>query len=966
MDRPSRGWRTIRCKGVIRVSLLGRVWTALVVVIAIVLVVLSALAVLQHDAVLSQLIRQRLAVTAEETARPFRSVVELGLPIAMVRNKQDLLELARETDPAIENMVLFNPSGVVLEATEPSYPDRVPGKIVQAQSGGTDERWSLETETELISGASIVDEGGNIVGGIYAVYPARELDERGDAVAKQIAVAAVGLLVLFSTVAYLIVRSRLRPVVRFLRGLEGALAALGQDGSAVQRQAERSPGDRTKLGPLGTILGKFEDDLDAASRTFGTAEAKLKALCPEGLEPSSLDGPREIVPIGMPEMALTRRFAHRLMPIVAGLTLGSALALGFVAYHSIGASFDPEIAKRTRLIGADASATIRRSVEAGVPIESLVGGSEYFNHLLADFPEISYFAIVTDKPLLEVGSQSAGTRGSHVSFPIVIDGERIGEILTETNPDYIARQFREVILDLGVVVLVITLFAFELIVVMMTLSVAGPMDRLQFLVNLQSAGDFSKRLMATGRNVIERLGMALSERAERINALFAAFVRAAAETQSSGRAITSAEALGPDYRIFGQPPAILRFCSLSDVRLPLFLFAIADELPLSFFSLYARSAENPLTWLSEGFVIGLPLAAYLATALLCAPLARPASMRIGYRNVFVAAAVVTVLAKFGLFFAHSIIEIILFHGVNGAAFAFASLACQDYVLDMLPKTARSRSMGLFRATLFSGVFAGTALGGVLADRLGQRPVFLVCAMLAMVAAVLIWRLLPVARQVAGRPGEDSASEKLSFNVAAPLSNARFAAIALGIVIPQAIIDHVFVSYLLPLQMDGLGASVSDIARVMMCFFLMLILAGTVQGKLPHRFQRPTSTLVASLVLAGALLLATAVAPAAWVVLIAASGAGLALGMSGGPQMVLIMESLEGPLAHLGSSAVLGAVRVLERGGAIAGLLFISAIADGVGYSGAAGVIGLIALTGAVVFVILRAASGRATTSGRTV
>jgi hypothetical protein len=36
---------------------------------------------------------------------------------------------------------------------------------------------------------------------------------------------------------------------------------------------------------------------------------------------------------------------------------------------------------------------------------------------------------------------------------------------------------------------------------------------------------------------------------------------------------------------------------------------MADELPLSFFSLYARDADNPITWISPGIVIGLPLAA---------------------------------------------------------------------------------------------------------------------------------------------------------------------------------------------------------------------------------------------------------------------------------------------------------------------------------------------------------------------
>lgn len=936
-------------------SLLGRLWVSTIAVIAIVLAVLSLFSVLQHDVIFSQLIRQRLAVTVEGTARPFRSVVEMGLPVSMMRNKRDLLERARGTDPAIKEVVLFNPSGIVVESTPARPPGRIPREVLQVQLQSIDSRWSLETDTELISGASIRNEAGTVVGGILAVYPGTELKARSAAVARQIGLASAGLFVLFSAIAYLILRARLKAVVKGLGRLEHALASLGHEG----RRAAQSDVSSVKLGLLGNALDKLEEGLDDASRKYKLAKARLEALLPEDAAALALDGARELVLVGVPETALTRSFARRLTPVIAALALGSALALGYVAYLSINESFRPEIVKRTLLIGTDAAANIQRTIEAGVPIDKLVGGLQYFDHILADFPEISYFSVVTDEPVLEVGKHSARARSTRSSFPITIGGEKVGEIVTETNPDYIATQFRDVVLDLGVVVLVIILFAFELIVVVMAISVTGPLDRLHHLVDLQAGGDFSKRLIASTRSEIERLGTSLSERAERLNALFAAARRAIMAGAASNNGPSSREVLGPGFRLAGRRPAVLRFCSSTDIRLPLFLFAMADELPLSFFALYARAAENPFTWLSDGFAIGLPFAAYLLTALLSAPFARPLGKRFGYRRLFVAAAVLTVFAKLGLFYAHNIFEVVLFHSMNGIGFAFASLACQDYVLDMLPKGARSRSMSLFRTTLFSGVFAATALGGILADRLGQRPVFIICAGLAIAAAVLIWRLLPVGQPTIASGDERAEEERLSFNVLAPMRNAQFAAIALGIVIPQAIIDHVFISYLLALQMDEMGRSVSDIARVMMCFFLMLVLAGSLQGKLWERFRRPASVLAGSSILAGVVLLAAATMPSTWTILLAASSAGFALGMSGGPLAVLIMESAEGPLAHLGTSTVLGAVRVLERGGSIIGLLLIGAVTDYAGYSGATGIIGLITLAGAAGFVLLFAQGRKA-------
>lgn len=936
-----------------------RIWIALIGVIAATLAVLSILCILQHDAILSQLIRQRIAVTVEATARPFRSVVDLGLPVSMMRNKLALLERARASDAAISDVILFNPTGIVIEQSGRGELERVAQEVLDVQAKDVAGRWGFETDRNLISGTSILDDDGVVVGGILAVYPKSELDARSTSVAQQIIVGATGLFVLFTGIAYLMVRARADAVGGGLRRLEGTLAAIGGSPTETLAAASRHNG-RVLPEQIALALAKLQEQLDAASEKYRRA---LQALGSEEVEasPHASAGPRETVLVGVPERAATRSFARRLTPVIAVLTLGSALTLGYLAYLSISDSFRPEIARRTQLIGSIATADIQRTVEAGVPVGGLVGAAEYFDHLLADFPEISYFAVSTDRPVIEVGQAQVGGGGAdRTVFPILVDGVRIGELVTETNLDYIAAQFRDVVLDLGVVVLVILLFAFELIVVMMSRSVTGPLDRLQHLAELQAAGDFSKRLVATGRNVVERLGNLLSERAERLNVLAAAPTLRGADGSDRSQVV----ALEPGFRISGRRPAVMRFCSLTDVRLPLFLFAMADELPLSFFSLYARAQANPFPSLGEGVVIGLPLAAYLGAALLGAPLARPFGRRIGYRRLFIAAALATFFAKFGLYLAGNIVEVIVCHGVNGLAFALASLACQDYALDMLPKEARSRSISLFRATLFSGVFAATALGGILADRLGQRPVFVVCAILSVVSALLIWRMLPVGGSTPHAEQSSEAEDKLSFNILAPMRSPIFAAVALGSVIPLAIVDHVFISYLLALQMDALGASISEIARVMMFFFLALILGGYAEVRLPAWLAAPSLLLTTCSILTGVSLLIAGLFPSAWSTLAASIGAGIALGLAGGPQTALVMDAAEGPLAHLGMSAVLGTIRVIERGGAITGLLVIGSMTDTAGYSGAAAIIGMTALAGAGLFVILRLAGSEAAISGR--
>jgi MFS family permease len=302
-----------------------------------------------------------------------------------------------------------------------------------------------------------------------------------------------------------------------------------------------------------------------------------------------------------------------------------------------------------------------------------------------------------------------------------------------------------------------------------------------------------------------------------------------------------------------------------------------------------------------------------------------------------------------------VLEIILFRTMSGAGYALAMLACQDYVIDVLPKEARARSLGLFSAAMFGGIFAGSALGGIIADRLGQSPVFVVSAALILASAILIYRLMPPWEHAARLPETDVPPSSLAAFKA--LTNLRFSSLVFGVVIPQQVLDQVFVSYLLALQLDALGASVSDIARMLMVYFLMIILSGSLFGRLSSWNLGPAVIALSGTVLSGLALLAAAVWPTWLMMLLAVIGTGVGQGLVRGPQVALVMDIAETSLRHVGSNTVLGTLRGLERGGSIVGLIVIASLTTQIGYDGAMGVIALWVLAGAMGFVALNLAGG---------
>ncbi|MDX8520185.1 MFS transporter [Mesorhizobium dulcispinae] len=911
-------------------TLLLRVWLALTFVLAIVIAILAVLVKLQNEAVYSQLLRQRLSVIAAATAAPFRSVSELGLPIATIRNAEALLNRAWQSDPAISNIVLLDPSGkVVWSVSDEPVPFNT-HQMARAMEEGSNDMWDLETATALVSGAGILDESNELSGALAVIYPMKELQSHNSLVSSQIRMAALALLAGFSALAYVALRYRLRPTIRALDDI----ARHAEDSSMV---AARDFADLHATLVTGTAK-------------YRVAMAKLTALmaADRGVDPPA--GVQGADVISVPDCPTAIAVSRRLTLLIAALVLGTTASLGAVAYRSIDQSFAPELERRTRLIGSIANDAIARTLQAGVPFDTMVGGQDFFRSLLRDFPEISYFALVTNRPILAVGDRPPITTPAMLQagtvVPIVVDGKAIANLVVIKNAGYLSREFRDVILDLLVVTLVTILLAVELVSVMTNHSLAGPLNRLDYILKLQAAGDFSQRILANGVSAVDRLSQALSLRAERLGAMMAV-VRGLPDGNRAAQ-------LEPDFIIPAGRPLIMRFCSLSDVRLPLFLIAAADSFSLSFFSLYVRDADNPMTLLNPGIVISLPLAAYLIAIVVGSPYARPLSRRFGHRNLFLLAAIPGALANLGYFISNNVVEIVFFSVLSGTGYAFASLSCQDYVIDAAPKEERGQALGLFHVALFGGFYAGTALGGVIADRLGERTVFLVCAALILISAAMITQMLPATSHVSAvaKPSDRARLGQLL----EAMTDGKFATLLFGIILPQTILDQVFISYLLSLQMNALGASTADTGRMMMVYFLMVILSGSLYGRLPAGKISAVTITVAGALLGGVTLLAAAAMTSGWTMLAAAIGTGLGYGLVTGPQTATVMELAEGRLVHIGSEKIVGTVRVMERLGSVAGLIVIAGVAGTFGYSAGMGLIAVLVLAGVGTYFIYHVAS----------
>ncbi len=160
----------------------------------------------------------------------------------------------------------------------------------------------------------------------------------------------------------------------------------------------------------------------------------------------------------------------------------------------------------------------------------------------------------------------------------------------------------------------------------------------------------------------------------------------------------------------------------------------------------------------------------------------------------------------------------------------------------------------------------------------------------------------------------------------------------------------FVSYLVALYLNELGASVADTGRTLMVFFLMIALMGPTTARVTDGRFDPALVAILGAIISGVSLLLGAAWGTQLGIFVAVLFAGIGHGMVRGPQVSVAMTIAESDFTDLGPNTVLGSLRTLERGGSIAGLILIALTGSIMGYPFAIGVVGVWSLVGVAAFI----------------
>ena len=233
----------------------------------------------------------------------------------------------------------------------------------------------------------------------------------------------------------------------------------------------------------------------------------------------------------------------RLILMLAAMVAASVLAVGYAAISAFDRAVEPELANRTRLIGAILRDEIQRALELGIPIDAVAGLDRYLSDTLENFDEVDRITIATatgqpvavaERPaapslITQTGlTDVIAVRRTTFELPILHGNRLAGGISVEISPLFVQTRLRDVFLDVLVLGLIATLVALEL--ALAVTSVGKPLDRVFHLLGEQSGGDFRHHIRSGGLSGLGRTAARLNDHAEDLAARAAAIPEAPCST----------------------------------------------------------------------------------------------------------------------------------------------------------------------------------------------------------------------------------------------------------------------------------------------------------------------------------------------------------------------------------------------------------------------------------------------------
>lgn len=582
-----------------------------------------------------------------------------------------------------------------------------------------------------------------------------------------------------------------------------------------------------------------------------------------------------------------RNTALRLTIVAAALLIvASGLAARdlFLRFNPL---FETELSGKADVVADRLSRQIDRALAAGIPLDRLEGVTDLFAHEVRRWPDIAYAALRDAEGRTLAAAGLPAKAGDRPSVTPDADGQ--------------GRAYAG--------------FA----------EIARPLSSGARTASLHVGIDEAQLARETTNLALEFLAVGVVSILLTFEVLFVAATLAARKRDAA-------------------PAGGKRF-ELAYLRLPIFLFCMAEELSRPSLPAYAKSFGPSAPFLSPDLVVSLPITLFMLVWGFSQPKGARWSERWGRGRTMAIGSALAVTGLALTAFSGTLVQLMLWRAVTALGYGMFLISAQGMIVDNTDAQTRARGLSTFIGALLGAGVCGPLVGGVIADHAGVPASFITGAVIAAAAgiAVMLW-----AAPASAKPRPSVAPQGKGV-LPSLLTNGRFMALMTLSAAPAKIAATSILFFLTPLLMKAEGASNAEIGRVQMLYYLAFILFSPIAARLSDRWGARGVFVI----MGGLGTFASFVGAAAGDVLIALPVCvalfGFFQSLVGAPQLTLVSEIARS--ASLPETVVIGWYRLIERLGGAAGPLVAGLIAASFSYRGALVGIGLICGAATLLYIV---------------
>lgn len=271
---------------------------------------------------------------------------------------------------------------------------------------------------------------------------------------------------------------------------------------------------------------------------------------------------------------------------------------------------------------------------------------------------------------------------------------------------------------------------------------------------------------------------------------------------------------------------------LTGVRQVAFIFYFASRLCASFLPTLAKSLPYSGPAMSANLLAGLPQTAETAFVCISVFLSSAFMEKKGWKTPFMTGLGFIFAGTVGCLLSRSLVPFVASRALIGFGYGFCWMTLRSIAL--LGNSEEEKLMGfsMLNAGLYAGMFCGSTVGSILADKFSYNTVFVLSVSLIAACGV---NIISMANCYLPKEKAEEESRESRLHIGDVLAVGIFVVLMIA---PICIFDS-YSSYYLPLFYEELGRGVLDVGRVQLLYGMIIVYLGPVITKfVSRRFKNP--------------------------------------------------------------------------------------------------------------------------------